>query len=56
MWLFFTVLSLFNRFYSSEISGLISENHVFLPNTHLFRRVDPYVDIVSESVAEDPNA
>ena len=33
----------YNRFYSSEISEIIPENHVFLRNTHLFRRPYPYV-------------
>ena len=34
----------YKQFYSSEISRLIPENHVFLRNVHLSRRADLYVD------------
>ena len=40
-------VSLFYRYYNgfcaNKIRSLISENHVFLPNTHLSRRTHPYV-------------
>ena len=42
-----TCVSLFyhyyNRFFSNDISELITENHVFLCNTRLFRQTHPFV-------------
>ena len=34
---------IYDRFCSSEVSGIILEDHVFLRNTRLYRRAHPYV-------------